>query len=161
PARKDELVRAVLPHRTGQALCPAGAGNDPEVNLRLAELRGLRGDDDVADHRELAASAEGLSGDRRDYRRLDPADRLPARREVLFEHRDGRRGDEVLLDVGACRERALVSRQHDATDGVVVVERGELLYELVEDFFVERIEYVGAVYLDRCDRSLLSRNLGI
>ena len=38
---EDELVRDPLPHRTRQALRPAGAGDDAEVYLRLTELRGL------------------------------------------------------------------------------------------------------------------------
>jgi len=41
---------------------------------------------------------------------------------------------------------------------VVVVEGGELLHELVENFFVQRIENVGAIYLDRGDRFFSRRD---
>src|SRR5205823_13794624 len=81
---EDELVRDPLPHRARQALRPAGAGDDAEVYLRLTELRGLRRHDDVADHRELAASTERESGDRSDDRRLDATDDLPLRGQILL-----------------------------------------------------------------------------
>jgi hypothetical protein len=52
----------------GQALGAAEAGDDPELDLGLAELRVVGGDDEVAGQRQLAAAAEGEAVDRRDPR---------------------------------------------------------------------------------------------
>ena len=60
-----------------QALRAAGAGNDAELDLGLAEARVVGGDDEVAHHRQLAAAAERKSADRRDHRLADLADLLP------------------------------------------------------------------------------------
>src|SRR5438477_6483660 len=49
--REDELIGDPFPHRACEALRAAGAGDDAEVDLGLAELRRFRCDDDVADHR--------------------------------------------------------------------------------------------------------------
>ena len=65
----ERLVRADQPR---QPLRAAEAGDDPELDLRLAEQRRARRDAHVAGHRELAAAAEGEAvdgGDRRDARR--------------------------------------------------------------------------------------------
>ena len=54
--RDEILVVGTLPD-------PEGAGEDAEVDLRLPELRRLRGDDQVAEHGELTAAAEREAGD--------------------------------------------------------------------------------------------------
>ena len=50
--------RFVLADRARQALGAAAAGNDADLDFRLAEFRRLAGDNDVAGHRELTAAAE-------------------------------------------------------------------------------------------------------
>ena len=51
-----------------QALRAARAGHDAELDLGLAELRVLGGDDEVAHHGQLAAAAQRVAGHRRDHR---------------------------------------------------------------------------------------------
>src|SRR5712692_909176 len=46
-----------------QSLCAACARHDSNVNLRLSELCGLRGYDDVAVHSQFAATAECVAAD--------------------------------------------------------------------------------------------------
>ena len=62
------MHRHALAHEARQTLRAAVAGRDPELDLRLAELRVLAGDADVTRHGELAAAAERESVDRRDDR---------------------------------------------------------------------------------------------
>ena len=76
-AGQHHVHRLGLADRARQALRAAGAGDDAELDLGLAELRGVGGDDDVAHHRQLAAAAEREAGDRGDHRLAHLADRLP------------------------------------------------------------------------------------
>ena len=73
-AREDQLLRHAQPAYAREPLSAAPAGNDPEVDLRLAELRVSRGVAEVAGERELAAAAESEpvhGGDRRLRHRLE------------------------------------------------------------------------------------------
>ena len=67
-AGQDQIHRLGLADRAGQPLRAADARDDAELDLRLAELGVVGGDDDVALHRELAAAAERKARDRRDHR---------------------------------------------------------------------------------------------
>ena len=87
-ARQVEEHRASLADEAGEALRPAAAGDQPELDLGLAERRVVRADPYVAAHRELQAAAEAEAADRRDERRArgvhpvtEPLD--PARRAAL------------------------------------------------------------------------------
>ena len=55
----------------------------PELDLGLAELCGVRRDDEVAHHRKLAAASERKSGDRRDDGFAASGEPIPAADEVL------------------------------------------------------------------------------
>ena len=66
------------PDQAGQPLGAAGAGDDAEQDLRLAEHGVLGGEADVGAQRELAAAAERVAGDRRDDRLGDPRDAVNA-----------------------------------------------------------------------------------
>src|SRR6266511_800377 len=57
-AGEDQILRRAEPADPGKALRPAPAGNDPEVDLGLAELRARRRVADVAGECELAASPQ-------------------------------------------------------------------------------------------------------
>ena len=67
-ADQVHLQRLVRPDQARQPLGAAEAGDDPELDLGLAEDGRLGGDPHVAGHRQLAAAAEGDrvdGGDRR------------------------------------------------------------------------------------------------
>ena len=68
-AGQVHLERLGLADQPRQPLRAAEAGDDPEVDLGLAERRRLGGDPEVAGHRELAAAAERQRVDGRDRRR--------------------------------------------------------------------------------------------
>jgi hypothetical protein len=101
-ADQVHLERLVHPHQARQALGAAEAGDDPELDLRLAEQRRARGDAHVAGHRQLAAAAEGQAVDRGDRRDRPRAQLLEQRVAAVNELLAGRlvhRGER--LDVGA------------------------------------------------------------
>ena len=56
------------PTRRGEALGAAGAGDDAEEDLGLAELGVVGRDPEVAGERDLAATAQRIAGDGRDGR---------------------------------------------------------------------------------------------
>ncbi len=64
-----EQHRSSRAHEPGEPLRPAASRDQPELDLRLAELRVLGRDADVAAHRELEPAAEAEAVDRRDERR--------------------------------------------------------------------------------------------
>src|SRR5438045_5190927 len=68
PAREDQLLRNPEAADPREALRSAPAGDDPEVDLGLAEARLARRVADVAAERELAAAAERETVDRGDRR---------------------------------------------------------------------------------------------
>ena len=70
-AGQHQVHRLGLADRARQALRAAGAGDDAELDLGLAELGAVGGDDEVAHHRQLAAAAEREAGDRGDHRLAD------------------------------------------------------------------------------------------
>src|SRR5262249_9027807 len=74
---EGDVHRPRPPAGPRESLRAARARHDAEVDLRLPELRGLRGDDQVARHRELAAAAEAIAGDGRNERRAQHPDRVP------------------------------------------------------------------------------------
>ena len=66
PAGEAHFHRLGLADRAGEPLRSAHAGRDAELDLGLAEFRVVRGEDEVAHHRELAAAAQRIAGDRGD-----------------------------------------------------------------------------------------------
>jgi hypothetical protein len=84
-AGEDQLHRPTPADRARQALRSAHPGNDAELDLGLAELGRIGGDDEVGHHRQLAPAAKRIAVDRRDprlaHRPHDMA--LPAGKGVL------------------------------------------------------------------------------
>ena len=150
-AAQDHVHRRRLAHGSREALRPAGAGDDPEARLRLAELGGLGGDDQVAGHRQLAAAAQAVARDRGDERRPERADRVPAIDAALVVEVD-RGGLGELADVRAGRERALRAAEHDRPHLRVAVELGERRDELVHQLVRERVQLLRPV--EQHDRDL-------
>ena len=124
----------------------AAAGDEAEIDLRLAEARLVGGDAHVAGHRELAAAAEAKAVDHRDHRLRegghDVEDAGAAHREALVE----RRTAGELADVGAGDERLLArAGDDDHADAVVGLDLRQRGQQLHPHLFVERVELVGAV----------------
>ena len=120
-ARQQHLERAALPHQSRQPLAAGIAGNDAEVDLGLAEARGVGGNAQRARHRQLAAAAQREAVDGRDHRLAEVVDGvedpLPVTR-VLLAFRGREHGQ--LVDVGAGHERLLAGAGEDNRADVVV-----------------------------------------
>jgi hypothetical protein len=153
PSAEDEVLRPARPDQPGEPLRPARARDDPEAGLRLAELRRLGGDNQVAGHCQLAAAAQAESGHRRDERRPHLADRVPAVDPPRLVHLDRARLRH-LADVRPGREGALGAAEHDAANRVVAVQLGERLHERAHDLVVQRVQGLGPVEQDDPDRGL-------
>ena len=69
-AGEDHLLGRPLAHQAGQALGAAEAGDDPQVDLRLAQPGGVRGVDEIAGHGHLQAAPQGKAVDAGDHRDL-------------------------------------------------------------------------------------------
>ena len=100
-AERDHLERRLRSDQPGQALRAAGAGHQPELDLRLAQRRRRCGDPRVAGQRQLEAAAQRHPVDRRD-------DRLAAGVQCGEQVVEGRRlrWPAEFLDVGAAAEAA-------------------------------------------------------
>ena len=109
PAGQAHFHRLGLADRARQPLRAAHARRDAELDLRLAELGGVGGDDEVGHHRHFAAAAQREAGDRGDPRLAGRGDLLPAGEEIGRIHVGEALGLH-LLDVGAGGERLFASR---------------------------------------------------
>ncbi len=131
-AGEEEVQGAAPADEAREALRPAVSGDEAELHLRLAELRVLAGDAEVARHRELAAAAQREAVHRghdrlphrlvgRDHRLAGERHRAGLAHAEPREFRDVRAGDERLgarpgddhapdRGVGAGRARAAVVR---------------------------------------------------
>ncbi len=160
-AGQHHLHRLGLADEAGQALRAAGAGDDAELDLRLAELRRVGGEDEVAHHRQFAAAAQREAGDRRDHRLARARDVLPARDEVAEE--DVGEGLVLhLLDVGAGGEGLLRAGEHHGADRRIGLEALERLVEVVDQRAVQRVERLRPVETDEADAAVsLDENVGV
>ena len=132
-----------------QALGSAEPGDDAELDLGLAEARGIGGEDEVAHHRQLAPAAERVAGDGGDDRLAAAEEGLRlGRQEILAEHIHEPLGLHVL-DVGAGREGLLVAGQDHRADGLVAIERAERGAELAHQLRIQGVEHVGAIEGDQ------------
>src|SRR5918993_3543645 len=75
PAGEDQVLGLGRADQPRQALGPTGARDDPEQDLRLADLRARAHDPEVGAEGELVAAAEGVAGDGGDDRLRDVGDR--------------------------------------------------------------------------------------
>jgi hypothetical protein len=142
-----------------QPLRPAEPGDDPELDLGLAELRRLRRIDEVAGQRQLAAAAEREPVDRRDHRDRQRRQRLAHRVALARElprlrlgHRRHRR------DVGPGDERLARAGQHEPADRPVRggrPGRAHRLRQISDDRDAQRVEHRRSVHRDHADRAAI------
>ena len=64
----DSSIALALPTARVSRCVPPAPGMNAELDLRLAELGGVGGENEIAHHRQLAAAAEREARDRRDER---------------------------------------------------------------------------------------------
>src|SRR5580704_10544865 len=133
-----------------QPLCTANARDDAELDFRLTEFGVVGGDDDVALHGELAATAERKTGDRGDHRFARLCNPVPVRGEIAeidFDERPLRH----LLDVGAGGERLVRPGNDHAADSAVGLEAVDGVSEFANQRGVERVECLWAIEPDQSD----------
>ena len=150
-AGEQQLEGAAAADEPRQALRSGVARNQSEVDLRLAELRGVGGDTHRARHRQLAAATEREAIDRGDHRltqTFDPIEQRLAMPRVLAA------GDWRLhrkfVDVGAGHERLLAgTSQNDRPHRGVVACGRDLLIQFGQRRGVQRVQHFRPVDRDR------------
>ena len=147
-AREHELLGLGGADEARQSLRAAAAGDDPEQDLRLAQLGSLRGNPQVARQRQLAPTAQGEPGDGRDHA---PGDRRHGveRPPEAATHRPGLGRATELGDVGAGGEDAVAPGDDDGSRRVAGQVPGRRL-ELSQQLTGQRI-HLGIVERDKCD----------
>src|SRR5262249_27853377 len=146
-AEQIDLHRARLACHARPALCAAGARDEADLDLRLAELRRLRRDDHVARQREFATPAEGVTADRRDDRLARAPQYLPDRGSKAVEH-PGRTALPHLFDVRAGAERAVAAMNDDAEHLAVRLAGLQRVGEFARQLGAQRIQRLWAIELD-------------
>ncbi len=134
-----------------QALRAAHARHRADRHLRLAELRRVRGDDQVAHHRQLAATAQRVARHRGDDGLAHRAQRLVVLRDVVVAVHLRVAPVGHRADVGAGGERLLAAGDHDDRDAGVVVEGAQRRGQLRGERIVQRVEALRAVERDDRD----------
>ncbi|KAG0776334.1 hypothetical protein G6F22_012643 [Rhizopus arrhizus] len=131
PAGQDEFERAPFAHQPGQALRPAVAGNEAQLDLGQAHAGCGRGDAEGAGQRQLQAAAEGIAvdhGNRGDAQLADALEHFLAQagafmlvaQRASHQLRDVGPGAEGL-GAGACDDQSARCRGRHAFDGQVQV----------------------------------------
>ncbi len=143
---EHHLHRQRLTHGQRHALCAARAGNDAQVDLRLAELGRLAGHQQVAGHRQLAAAPQGKARHGGDDRLADAVQPIPQVNERA-DHHPRRSGVGHLLDVGPGGEGAGAAGDDHATHGRIGVERLQSGHQFGHQFAVKGVEGFGPVEL--------------
>src|SRR4249919_1143007 len=105
----------------GKPLRAATAGNDAEIDFRLAKASVLGGDDDVAAHRQFTAAAQGKAVHRGDHRLANSID-LIAVGEPLLNSFVKRTALGHLFDVGAGGENFLPAGDDEDADLAVLIQ---------------------------------------
>src|SRR5262249_6068562 len=146
-AKLHGLGFADLPN---EPLRASGPWHDPQLNLRLTELGGIGGDNNVAHHCELAATPECEPGDGGYGRLAQVSDAVPAGDEILFKGRHVSLGLH-LLDVGAGRECLLAAGNDYAANAIVGFEALERRRELLDQLGIQRVKCIGAIEPDNTD----------
>jgi hypothetical protein len=146
-----KIHRFGFAHGTRQALRAACAGDDADLDLGLAELGVVSGDDEVAHHGQLAAATQRKTAHGRDHGFADAADGFPvARDEVVFVN-----VVEIELghgrDVGPCGKGFFAAGDDDAANGLVGVKGFEGQAQLVHQGAVQGVQGFGAVEGDDAD----------
>src|SRR5690606_9981081 len=149
---KAEVHGLRLANEAGQPLRSAGAGHYAKFDFRLAELGRVRGDDEVAHHRELAAAAKREASYRGDHGFAAAGDTIPRADEILLV--DLHVGLRLhLLDVSAGGERFFRTGDDDAANSVVGLPGIENLVELGDQRTVESVEGLRAIERDKTNLS--------
>ena len=152
-AREHSLHGDVLARRARPPLRAAGAGDDPEVDLGLAEPRGVAGDDEVAHQRQLAAPTQRVAVHGRDQRLGERRDARPAPDLVALELlRRGAVGH--VGDVRARREHPRTAGDHDRPHTLVRVLLLESLVDLAHEIGAQGVQDLRPVERDGGDRRL-------
>ena len=150
PAGEDHIHGCGLAHGSGEALRSTGSGHHADVDLGLADLRGFRGDDHIAEHHQFTAATEGVPADRGDDRLLDALDSIPDGELITLVHLK-RRALGHVTDVRSGRPRPFAAGEYDDVNGIVAVKRFHLLSELRHELGIQRVEDFGAVEADDAD----------
>ena len=143
PPGEDHVHRHCLADARASRCVPPAPGISAEIDLRLAELRGLGRDDQVAEHRELAAAAEA-EPDTAATIGL-PISRIESQRASRF----------VVVGSSASAARRPMSApaanarsdaaEHDAANPVVLVELPQGIHDLAHQLVRERVQLLRAV----------------
>src|SRR5690554_1146477 len=134
----------------GQALGAADSGQYAQVDFRLAEAGVVGGIDEVADHRQLATTTQGITGNSSDQRLAAVGDAVGGGKEVVHEYVGVLQIDH-LLDVGAGGEGLAGAGQYHAADVRIVLELVQGLVQLIQHLGVEGVQRLGAVQGDQTD----------
>ena len=155
PAGQAHLHRLGLADRAGQALRSAHAGRDAELDLGLAELRAVGGDDEVGHHRQLAAAAQREAGDRGDPRLAGRRDLSPSRRRNCRRYIAAKPWSDIsLMSAPAAKALSLpVSTAQRWLSSASKAAKASI--SSAEHLAVQRVQRLRAVERDQRDRAAL------
>mmetsp|Transcript_3060 Transcript_3060/g.6230 ORF Transcript_3060/g.6230 Transcript_3060/m.6230 type:complete len:266 (-) Transcript_3060:174-971(-) len=140
-----------------QSLSPPSAWDQTEFDLRLSKLCLLRGQNDVAHHRNLTPASEGHTVDRSDHRNLHVRQyAFPLRDRVIPTHRQHSLGVQ-LGDIRSCSKCFAPSCQDDARNFGVLRQVKQGIVQRSDDAVVQSIQGLGPVQRHDRDSPFVSR----
>ncbi|MNQ90315.1 hypothetical protein D3C85_1056510 [compost metagenome] len=129
----------------GQALGAAGARQGADLDLRLAEARVVGGDEQVAHHRQFAATAQGQAAHRRDHRLAAARHLFPVGRHEVLQIDVGERLVAQLGDVRTGGEGLVAAGDDHGADISIGLEGAQRVAQLRHQLPIQRIEHLRAM----------------
>ena len=144
---QDQLHSPVGTEGARQALRPACPRHDAQLDLRLGKTRRLRGDDEIALHRQLAAPTVGVAIDRRNQRRVQAVQALPVSARIEL-HNLGWGGGGHDPNIGPGCKCAPFTGEDDHPYLRVRIQSFQRIAKGGEHHRTERVERLRAVEID-------------
>jgi hypothetical protein len=132
-------------HGARQALGAARTGDDAELDLGLAKLGVVGGDDEVAHHGQLAAATQRKAADGGDHGFANVANGFPVAGDVVAFVHIGKAVGGHGANVGTGGKGFFATSDDHAADVVLRVKALQGLTQLGHELVVERVELLGAV----------------
>ena len=149
PPGQDHVHGLGLADEAGQALGASGSGRDAQIDLGLAELGIVSGDDEVAHHGQLAATAQRKARDRRNDGLAAAGHGLPIAGDKVFAIDLGIGFGGHLLNVGPGGKGLVRAGNDDTADASVRFGHSQGRCQVVHQLIVKGVQGLWPVEADQ------------
>ncbi|MNV58565.1 hypothetical protein D3C71_1509510 [compost metagenome] len=148
---QGHVHRLGFAHCARQTLRTACAGDHAQFDFGLAEFGVFSGDDEIAHHGQLTATAQRKTADSGNDGLADGADRFPVAGDVVALVGVGKTVFRHGANIGSGGERSFTAGNDHAADLLVGIKRLQGGPQFIHQLIVQRVELLGTVEGDDAD----------